>query len=118
MSSSTATRPEPRHAPERAASPHTERLQQITAMVTEHDEQLRRVVRRRGSQSPEIVDDACKYAWIQLLTAEHVDLRPPLWEALAWLTSCAVRHARMLSAVQRQLAGTVVRSSECAELGG
>jgi DNA-directed RNA polymerase specialized sigma24 family protein len=81
-----------------------ERLRRVSAMVTQHDAQLHRVVRRRGSSSAEIVDDACAYAWIQLLAAEHVDLRPPLWEALAWLTSCAVRHARMLDAVQRQLA--------------
>jgi hypothetical protein len=81
-----------------------ERLRRVSAMVTRHDAQLHRVVRHRGSPSAEIVDDACAYAWIQLLAAEHVDLRPPLWEALAWLTSCAVRHARMLDAVQRQLA--------------
>jgi hypothetical protein len=77
------------------------RLRRVSAMATQHDAQLHRVVRRRGSRSAEIVDDACAYAWIQLLAAEHVDLRPPLWEALAWLTSCAVRHARMLDAVQR-----------------
>jgi hypothetical protein len=74
---------------------HSERLQQIKAMVDRHDAQLHRVVRRRGSRSPAIVDDACTYAWLQLLAAEHVDLRPPLWEALAWLTTCAVRYARM-----------------------
>jgi hypothetical protein len=85
-------------------TPQTQRLQQITAMVTRHDAELRRVVRRRGSRSPEIVDHACKYAWIQLLTAEHVDLRPPLWEPLAWLTTCAVRHARMLDAAERRAA--------------
>jgi hypothetical protein len=80
-----------------------ERLRRVSAMVTQHDAQLHRVVRRRGSRSAAIVDDACAYAWIQLLAAEHVDLRPPLWEALAWLTTCAVRHAQMLDAVQRQL---------------
>lgn len=82
--------------------PHrAERLQQITAMVAKHDAQLRRVVRGRGSRHPEVVDDACTYAWLQLLAAEHVDLRPPLWEALAWLTTCAVRYARMLNEVER-----------------
>jgi hypothetical protein len=91
----TATPTRPRHAKERALPHRTERLQLITAMVDQHDAQLHRVVRRRGSHSPEIVDDACTYAWIQLLAAEHVDLRPPLWGALAWLTSCAVRYARM-----------------------
>jgi hypothetical protein len=84
---------------------HTERLRQITAMVARHDAQLHSVVRSRGSQRPEVVDDACTYAWLQLLAAEHVDLRPPLWEALAWLTTCAVRYARMLNEVERHVAG-------------
>lgn len=87
-------------------APHrSERLQQITAMVAKHDAQLRRVVRGRGSRHPEVVDDACTYAWLQLLAAEHVDLRPPLWEALAWLTTCAVRYARMLNEVERRVGG-------------
>jgi hypothetical protein len=82
----------------------TERLQQIKAMVARHDAQLRRVVLTRGSRRPEVVDDACTYAWLQLLAAEHVDLRPPLWEALAWLTTCAVRYARMLNEVELHVA--------------
>jgi hypothetical protein len=88
--------------------PRAERLQRVAAMVAQHDAQLHSVVRRRGSRRPEIVDDACTYAWIQLLTAEHVDLRPPLWEALAWLTTCAVRYARMLSEAERHVAATDV----------
>jgi DNA-directed RNA polymerase specialized sigma24 family protein len=94
----------PRETTAAARALDGERLRRVSAMVSQHDAQLHRVVRRRGSPSAEIVDDACAYAWIQLLAAEHVDLRPPLWEALAWLTSCAVRHARMLDAVQRHLA--------------
>ena len=94
------------HAPEHATSPHAERLRQVTAMVARHDAQLHRVVRRRGSASPGIVDDACRYAWIQLLTAEHVDLRPPLWEALGWLTTCAVRYARMRDDAERHVTAT------------
>jgi hypothetical protein len=78
--------------------PDAERLQQITTMRAQHDHQLRRVVRNRGSQDPAIVEDACGHAWSTLLAAEHVDLRPPRWNALAWLTSCAVRHARLLNA--------------------
>jgi hypothetical protein len=87
--------------------PHqTERLQRVTAMVDRHDAQLHRVVRRRGSRNPAIVDDACTYAWIALLTAEHVDLRPPLWEALGWLTTCAVRYARMRDDAERRVTAT------------
>jgi hypothetical protein len=94
------------HDRDDATARHAERLRQITAMVARHDAELHRVVRRRGSERPGIVDDACRYAWIQLLTADHVDLRPPLWEALAWLTSCAVRYARMLDEAERHLAVT------------
>ena len=96
----------PAHADEHETAPPTERLPQVTAMIARHDAQLHRVVRRRGSRDPQIVDDACRYAWIQLLAADHVDLRPPLWEALAWLTTCAVRYARMLDGAQRHAAVT------------
>jgi hypothetical protein len=100
----------PAHAQDDAAAPHAERLRQITAMVARHDAELHRVVRRRGSRDRAIADDACRYAWIQLLAAEHVDLRPPLWEALAWLTSCAVRYARMLDEAERHL--TVIGAAQ------
>jgi hypothetical protein len=96
----------PAHARDDTTAPHSERLRQITAMVARHDAELHRVVYRRGSRDPAIADDACRYAWIQLLAAEHVDLRPPLWEALAWLTSCAVRYARMLDEAERHIAVT------------
>jgi hypothetical protein len=104
----TASPPESLPRPWGDAEPlRAERLERIAAMVDRHDHELRRVVRQRGSRRPEIVDGACKYAWMQLLTAEHVDVRPPLWEALAWLTSCAVRYARMLDEVEGRLAAPV-----------
>jgi DNA-directed RNA polymerase specialized sigma24 family protein len=78
--------------------PHTQRLQQIIAMYAVHDHQLRRTVRRRGSDDPQVVDDACAHAWMKLLIAEDVDLSPPRWGALAWLTTCAVRRAWLLNA--------------------
>jgi hypothetical protein len=81
--------------------PDTERLEQIMTMRAQHDHQLRHVVRIRGSHDPEVVDDACGHAWSRLLAAEHVDLRPPRWGALAWLTTCAVHHARLLHARNR-----------------
>jgi hypothetical protein len=81
--------------------PDSERLEQIMTMRAQHDHQLRHVVRIRGSHDPEVVDDACGHAWSTLLAAEHVDLRPPRWGALAWLTTCAVRHARLLQGRDR-----------------
>jgi hypothetical protein len=70
-------------------------------MRAKHDHQLRRVVRNRASHDPAVVEDACGHAWSTLLAAEHVDLRPPRWNALAWLTTCAVRHAQLLQAGRR-----------------
>ena len=81
--------------------PDPQRLEQIMTMYARHDHQLQRVVRYRGSDDPEVVDDACAYAWMKLLVAEDVDLTPPRWRALAWLTTCAVRHARLLHARTR-----------------
>jgi hypothetical protein len=78
--------------------PDTQRLRHIVAMHARHDAQLHQVVRRRGSQDAAIVEDACAHAWMKLLVAEHVDLNPPRWSALAWLTNCAVGRARALSA--------------------
>jgi hypothetical protein len=77
-------------------APDPRRLQQIMTMHARHDHQLRRVVRYRASHDPAVIHDACVHAWMELLAAEDVDLRPPRWRALAWLTTCAVRRASLL----------------------
>lgn len=79
-----------------------QRRQQIAVIYAEHERELRRVVQRRGSQNPVIVQDACAHAWTQLLANEHVDLRPPLAPALEWLTTTAIRHAWQLTNSQRR----------------
>ena len=71
----------------------TDRLDAIAAMYATHHEQLQRLVRRRGSSDEQNVQDACAYAWMQLVRADHVNLGPPRWRALAWLTTTAIRHA-------------------------
>lgn len=76
-------------------------------MHARHDAQLHSVVRRRGSRDAAIVDAACARAWIELLAAEDVDLRPPRWSALAWLTTFAVDEARLLSAGEPHAAAPV-----------
>ncbi|HEY0346431.1 MAG TPA: hypothetical protein VGC59_17395 [Solirubrobacteraceae bacterium] len=75
---------------------NAQRLEQIMSMHAQHDHQLRRVVHFRGSRDPQVIHDACVHAWTALLAADDVDLRPPRWRALAWLTTCAVRHAQVL----------------------
>jgi DNA-directed RNA polymerase specialized sigma24 family protein len=74
-----------------------DRLQQIATMYAEHHATLHGIVRRRGSKSPDVVDDACQHAWAQLVAAHHIDLRPPGSRAVAWLTTTAVRHAWLLN---------------------
>ena len=71
----------------------TSRLQQIAAMYVEHRDQLQRVVERRSTTDPQTVEDACSHAWTQLLTHPDVELGPPRWRALAWLTQTAVHEA-------------------------
>lgn len=85
--------------------PTTTRLQQIAAMYAEHNDQLKRLVARRASTDPQTIEDACSHAWTQLLTHPDVDLTPPHWRSLAWLTQTAVREAWRLDTRQRTTVG-------------
>jgi DNA-directed RNA polymerase specialized sigma24 family protein len=71
-------------------------------MYATHDAELHRLVERRGSPHHATVDDACSYAWMRLLSAEHATLRPPRWQALAWLTTVAVHEAWRLNRSHRR----------------
>jgi DNA-directed RNA polymerase specialized sigma24 family protein len=82
--------------------PSTQRRQQIAMMYAAHNGELQRLVARRGSPDHATVEDACAFAWTRLLTAEQVDLRPPRWHALGWLTTVAVREAWRLHAIDRR----------------
>jgi len=81
-----------------------DRVEETAAMYATHHEQLLRLVRRRGSSDEQNAEDACAYAWMQLVRADHVSLAPPRWPALAWLTTTAIRHAWELHAERRPLA--------------
>lgn len=95
----------------------TQRLERIAAIYARHEGELRRVVARRGSQNDVIVEDACAHAWTQLLASEHVDLRPPLWPALAWLATTAVRHAWQLNDCQRRATARPVDAIDAENIG-
>jgi DNA-directed RNA polymerase specialized sigma24 family protein len=86
-------------------TPNSDRLQHIAAMYAKHHDQLRAVVRRQapGAQHATI-EDACSHAWSKLITADHVDVRPPRWGALAYLTKTAVYKASDLRAAERRAA--------------
>jgi DNA-directed RNA polymerase specialized sigma24 family protein len=74
-----------------------DRREQIADLYAKHAMQLLRLVARRAGATPHVIEDACSFAWMQLLTHPHVDLRPPHWRPLAWLTQTAVREAWRLA---------------------
>jgi len=92
----------------------TARNEQIAAMHREHARQLERRVERRARASPETIEDACSFAWLQLLTHTSIDLDAPSWRALGWLTQTAVREAGRLETRRRRdgLADHVVLERE------
>ena len=78
--------------------PTTARLQDVAALYALHSEPLKRLVAKRATTDPDTIEDACSFAWTQLLTHEDVDLQPPHWRSLAWLTQTAMREAWRLQA--------------------
>ena len=80
----------------------TARNEQIAAMHSEHARLLERRVERRARASPETIEDACSFAWLQLLTHTSIDLDAPNWRALGWLTQTATREAWRLEARRRR----------------
>jgi len=78
--------------------PITTRLQDLTALYALHSEPLKRLVAKRATTDPDTIEDACSFAWTQLLSHDDVDLQPPHWRTLAWLTQTAMREAWRLQA--------------------
>ena len=78
----------------------SERNAQIAAMHRECAGELQRRVKRRAHADPQTIEDACSHAWLQLLTHHSVDLGPPDWGVLGWLTQIATREAWRLTARQ------------------
>lgn len=76
------------------------RNEQIAAMHRECARELQRRVTRRAHADPQTIEDACSHAWLQLLTHHSVDLGPPDWRVLGWLTQIATREAWRLTARQ------------------
>lgn len=84
------------------SSAATARNEQIAAMHCEHARQIERRVERRARASPETIEDACSFAWLQLLTHTCIALAAPNWRALGWLTQTATREAWRLEARRRR----------------
>ena len=84
------------------SSTATARNEQIAAMHREHARQLELRVERRARASPETIEDACSFAWLQLLKHTCIDLDAPSWRALGWLMQTAAREAWRLEARRRR----------------
>jgi DNA-directed RNA polymerase specialized sigma24 family protein len=88
------------HMPVKMSS--DDRAEAIGALHREHARELERRVARRARAGSQTIEDACAFAWLQLLTREHVDLAPSSAGALAWLTQTATREASRLEGVRRR----------------
>ncbi|MHB8696296.1 MAG: RNA polymerase sigma factor [Solirubrobacteraceae bacterium] len=78
----------------------TERNAELAALYTRHQSSLRRQVSALVSTTPENVEDACMFAWVQLL--RHQLARPD--EVGAWLLTVAKREAIKLERHSRRAA--------------
>lgn len=78
---------------------HTNRPESPTyeELYEQHAEQLRRVVRRRAATTDQNREDACSYAWMQLLENRPAG-RP---DVFPWLVTVAVHQAWHLARIDR-----------------
>ena len=88
------------HMPTHTGDAHstTARFQRIATLHREEALRLERRVARQARADPLTIEDACSFAWLQLLTHASVDVGPPSHRALGWLTMTATREAWRLEA--------------------
>ena len=99
-------------SPQREGAMHTDRQdptstasarnEQLAAVHREHARQFERCVAHRARASPETIEDACSFSWLQLLTHTSIDLDAPSWRALGWLMQTATREAWRLEDRRRR----------------
>ncbi|HEV3000432.1 MAG TPA: RNA polymerase sigma factor [Solirubrobacteraceae bacterium] len=75
------------------------RSDDIAAYFAEHAPRLERLVRARVGASMATVEDACSYAWLQLLRRDDVCLDG---KAAGWLYRVAVHEGWRLAALERE----------------
>lgn len=68
------------------------RADQIGALFAEKAEILRSTVARHVHSTDDVIDEACGFAWLQLLRHPHVDLTDPV-RVFWWLYRTAQRQA-------------------------
>jgi DNA-directed RNA polymerase specialized sigma24 family protein len=71
-----------------------DRCERIAALYRARARELERRVARRAHADPQTIEDACSYAWLQLLTHPAVDVGAPSHLLLGWLTKTATREVR------------------------
>ena len=71
---------------------HTTRNQQISDLFRDHQATVARRVAKQANVSAATIEDACSFAWTQLVARPDVRL-DKTWEVLGWLTKTAVREA-------------------------
>lgn len=76
------------------------RFELIAVLHREDSRRLERRVARQARTDPQTIEDACSFAWLQLLTHTAVDLGSPSARVLGWLTQTATREAWRLQAVR------------------
>jgi len=74
------------------------RLDRIAVMHREHARELERRVASRARAEPQTIEDACSFAWMQLITHPSIDVDSPFCGPLAWITRTAVHEAWRLEA--------------------
>lgn len=68
------------------------RNQQISDLFRDHHATLARRVAKQANVPAATIEDACSFAWTQLVARTDVRL-DKTWEVLGWLTKTAVREA-------------------------
>lgn len=69
----------------------------VEHLYRQYQRQLQRAVAHVVTASPELIEDACQFAWTMLLSA-----RSEPCDVFAWLRLVAIRQAYLLSRVERR----------------
>lgn len=75
----------------------SDRAQQIADLYASDARLLEHIVAQRAHTAAQTIEDACAFAWEQLLTHPTVAVSPP-WRVRAWLATTATRQAWRLNA--------------------
>ena len=72
------------------------RNEQISDLFRSEQATVERRVARKANVPAATIEDACSYAWTQLVAHTEVNLTPT-WQVLGWLTTVAAREAWRLA---------------------